>query len=87
MIDKLFLEHPRSVGESYGRHMRQALSFAGHLALAAMACLVHAVLPALFRTSASRRISVLYDRMLRHRRHVRNPVSGDGGTYVPDYVI
>jgi len=46
--------HPASVGESYFGHMRFALKFAGLLFAAGGAALVHAVLPAVFETTAGR---------------------------------
>src|SRR5215212_603847 len=52
-------------GESYGEHMRVALSFAGPLAKAAIAALVHAFLPFLFTTTASSTVKRLHDRMAR----------------------
>lgn len=48
--------HPASVGESYFGHMRFALRFAGLLFAAGGAALVHALLPAMFETTASRMI-------------------------------
>ena len=60
-----FTRHPASVGETYGEHMRVALSFAGPLAKAASAALVHAFLPFLFTTTASLTVKRLYDRMTR----------------------
>lgn len=57
-----FTDHPASVGESYGAHMRFALGFSGRLALAAGAALVHAVLPFLFERTASRMIAEMYAR-------------------------
>jgi len=46
-------QHPQSVGETYGQHLRFALGFAGTLVLAAVAAAVHAVLPFLFQHTAS----------------------------------
>ena len=60
MIARLFLEHPHSVDESYGAHAWFALRFAGLLALAAGAALVHAVLPFAFEKTASRIVARLY---------------------------
>ncbi len=60
MIDRLFLEHPRSVNESYIGHMGFALWFALQLGGAAFAALVHAVLPFCFETTASRTIRELH---------------------------
>ena len=62
-IRELFTSHPASVGETYGEHMRVALSFAGPLAKAAGAALVHAFLPFLFTTTASLTVRRLHDRM------------------------
>ena len=60
MTDRLlraFTEHPASVGESYWRHLAFALGFAARLILAGLAALVHALLPFLFKTTASRMIA------------------------------
>jgi uncharacterized protein DUF6356 len=59
-IRGLFTSHPASVGETYGEHMRVALSFAAPLAKAAGAALVHAFLPFLFTTTASLTVKSLY---------------------------
>ena len=62
MIARLFVEHPRSVGESYWEHMSFALWFSRKLATAAFAALVHAVLPFCFEKTASTIIAELYQR-------------------------
>lgn len=49
----LFTAHPASVNETYLEHARFALSFAFWLAMAALAALVHAVIPKLCETTAS----------------------------------
>src|SRR3954469_9246649 len=64
-IRGLFTRHPASVGETYGEHMRVALSFAGPLAKPAGAALVYAFLPFLFTTTASVTVKRLHDRMAR----------------------
>lgn len=56
-----FTEHPASVGETYTEHMRVAAKCAGTLAVAAGAAAVHAVVPSLCQTTASRRIRSLHD--------------------------
>ena len=62
MIAKLFLDHPRSVEESYGEHALFAFSFALKLFVASLAALVHAILPFAFEKTASKMIAQLYDR-------------------------
>jgi hypothetical protein len=64
-VARLFFQHPASVGETYREHMRVALGFAGPLAKAALAAGVHAFLPFLFTTTASRTVKQLNDRMAR----------------------
>ena len=62
MLDCL-TRHPRAVGETWGGHLVIAWSFAGALALAAGACLVHGLLPFLFERAASSTIADLNARM------------------------
>lgn len=70
VIDRIFLEHPRTVRESYGGHMRVAWSFGFRLFGASLACLVHGIVPCLFKQTASRQIRELHDEMVTHRvRH------------------
>ncbi|MDE3080607.1 MAG: hypothetical protein KGI94_11305 [Paracoccaceae bacterium] len=62
MIGKLFLDHPRSVNETYLEHAAFAARFSAALFLAAGAALVHAVLPFAFERTASRTVARLYAR-------------------------
>jgi hypothetical protein len=57
-----FRDHPASVGESYFGHMKFALGFAGTLTAAAFCAIVHAFIPPLFETTASRLVAQLYNR-------------------------
>lgn len=63
----LFNDHPASVGETYVTHMGMALGFAATLALAALVCLIHALLPFAFEKTGSRLIQQLHTRMVTHR--------------------
>ncbi len=65
MIRRLFLDHPRAVGETYGQHQQVALSYALPLIGAGLACLVHAFVPGLFLKTGSRTVTRLHDRMTR----------------------
>lgn len=56
MIAKLFTDHPRSLGETYGQHARTALRFGGRMMLGGLACMVHALIPRLFEKTASRTV-------------------------------
>ena len=61
-IARLFTDHPATVGESYFGHMAYAAWFGSRLMLAAGAALVHAFLPFLFETTASRIVRELHER-------------------------
>lgn len=66
----LFLDHPASVDETYFQHMRFAMGFAFWLGTAALAALVHALVPALCETTASRILKRLHARIQsRHSAH------------------
>ncbi|MEL6169452.1 MAG: DUF6356 family protein [Pseudomonadota bacterium] len=62
MIDRVFLDHPRSVEESYAEHAMFAGRFSWRLFCAAGAAAVHAVIPCLFEKTASRIVADLYAR-------------------------
>ncbi|MFU8816197.1 MAG: DUF6356 family protein [Pseudomonadales bacterium] len=64
---KDFHQHPQSVGETYGQHWYSAMGFAFHLFWCALACMVHAFVPGLCKTTASRSVSELHARMVTHR--------------------
>lgn len=60
MMTRVFLDHPRSVDESYVQHMVFAGRFSLKLFAAGAAALVHAVIPCLFEKTASRMIAEMY---------------------------
>ncbi|XDA96654.1 DUF6356 family protein [Sulfitobacter sp. LCG007] len=63
MFQRIFLDHPATVDESYLEHMAFAFSFALALFAAAGAALVHAVIPCLFEKTASGIINRLHSRI------------------------
>lgn len=67
MWDRVFLEHPRSVGESYLEHQRNAFSFAAAMFCGALGCFIHGIVPALFTHTGSATVSRLHDRMVVNR--------------------
>ena len=66
-ITHAFTDHPAAVGENWGQHATTALGFALSLQVAALAALVHAILPFMFIKTASRIITGLHERMVTHR--------------------
>lgn len=61
--------HLDEVNESYFEHMANAMSFAGHMLIGAIACATHAIAPNLFESTGSNRIKFLHDRMVVMRKN------------------
>ena len=60
MFNKAFLDHPRSVDETYLEHALFAGRFSLNLFAAAFCALIHAFIPAAFEKTASRMIAEMY---------------------------
>ena len=63
MFNRLFMDHPRDVGESYGEHFATAAGFGFRMVVGGVACIVHALIPALFVRTASDTVKSLYATM------------------------
>ena len=68
VLVKVFLDHPRSLDETYWQHQRRALHFGGSMIGAGVACIFHALVPALLVRTASMRVESLYGEMHATRR-------------------
>lgn len=68
MAENPFTAHPHSVGETYTQHFGIAVGVARQLLTAALAAVVHALMPFLFATTASDRIRALKDCLDRNDR-------------------
>ena len=67
MLDRLFPDHPAAVGQRHGEHARAASEAGATLIVTGLACVVHAVFPALFKTGGSDTMRRLNDRLARKR--------------------
>ncbi|MEO1016848.1 MAG: DUF6356 family protein [Pseudomonadota bacterium] len=74
---KLFTDHPNTVGETYFEHMGSAFYFGTTMLAASLACLIHGVLPFLFKTRAKETISKLHTRIVTHRHKDHKKPLGD----------
>lgn len=72
MFHKLFLDHPHQVGESYAEHLVVATRFGAAMVASGVACMTHALLPALFPTTGSDTVRRLHDQMISKRLAKRN---------------
>lgn len=52
-INKLFIEHPHSVGMTYPQHCCFSFSIANYFLLASVQAYIHAIIPCMFQTSSS----------------------------------
>jgi hypothetical protein len=81
LADRLFLEHPRSLGMSWAGHGAGAVVIGARLVGAGFACLVHAAVPGFFTQTAGKTITGMYDHMMRRKAGAANPEDW------PDYEI
>jgi len=58
-FDKLFLEHPQEVGESYAEHAAAASRYGWRLLEASACAFIHALIPGLHKTTASDRVRAM----------------------------
>lgn len=73
-----FVEHPRSLEQSYGEHLIGATGIGLSLLCAGYACLVHALLPFLFTNTASQAVLLMQHRLVvARRRSVDEVIGGD----------
>ena len=66
-VNRAFVAHPKSVGETYREHFVVAGSFGWALFKASLACFVHAVLPFAFEKTGSKAITKLHALMVLKR--------------------
>ena len=71
MFRRLFLDHPASVGESYGEHFGEASRFGVRMVLGGVRCALHAVLPFMFKTAGSDTVATLHAELVIKRAAAR----------------
>lgn len=78
---RLFLDHPRSLGMTWGGHAIGAVRIGAQLLVAGLACLIHALVPGVFTETAGRTVTHMYGHMQQRKAGAANPESW------PDYEI
>ncbi len=68
MLQRLFLAHPRSVGESYAEHFGIAWPFGLIMLKGGLGALIHATIPALCTTTGSDALARLNALLDEHRQ-------------------
>ena len=61
VVDRLFLDHPRSLGMSWAGHGTGAFKVGFQLIGAGLAAIIHGIVPGVFGETASRTVSRVYD--------------------------
>ena len=74
-LAEFFLEHPRTVGETYSDHFWHAAHFGASLIAAGGACLLHALLPRMFVNTASNKIRSLAEQLDKRLENFQPPDS------------
>jgi len=80
-VERMFLEHPRSLGMNWASHGAGAIAIGARLVCAGCACIVHAVVPGLFTQTAGKTITGMYDHMMQRKAGAAKPENW------PDYEI
>jgi hypothetical protein len=80
-VDRLFLDHPRSLGMSWAGHGAGAVKIGAELIGAGCAAIVHAAVPGLFTETAGRTVTRIYDHIQSRKANADNPENW------PDYEI
>ena len=81
LAERLFVEHPRTLGMSWAEHGAGAVVIGARMVGAGIACMVHAAVPGLFTQTAGKTVLSLHDHMMQRRAGAVNP-----NTW-PDYEI
>ncbi|MFT5924269.1 MAG: hypothetical protein ACI9LE_001268 [Paraglaciecola sp.] len=78
MLKQLFIDHPKTVNETYIQHFFTAMSFSMKLFKAAIACFIHALVPGLCIKTGSKAITELHVKMVTFRVKDSSEASKNG---------
>ena len=81
IVDRLFLDHPRSLGMSWAGHGAGAVEIGAKLIGAGVACVIHAAVPGWFTQTAGKTVTRIYDHMAKRKAGASDP------EHWPDYEI
>ena len=75
LVERMFLDHPRSLGMSWAGHGVGAVKIGAELLGAGCAAIVHAVVPGLFTDTAGKTVARIYDHIQKRKADSANPES------------
>ena len=73
LAQRLFTEHPRSLGMNWAQHGVGAVKIGFELIGAGCAAIVHAAVPGLFTQTAGRTVTRIYDHIQERKSGSANP--------------
>ena len=82
-FERLFLEHPREVGESYLEHLGHSAGYGWRVLKISCFCFIHALIPGIFKTAASSRICAMADELDDRAQLAREERCRQSGSYDP----
>ncbi|MFM9977737.1 MAG: DUF6356 family protein [Sphingomonadaceae bacterium] len=75
MIDRIFLAHPRTVGETYAEHFRVASGFGAAMIVGGTKAFIHAIFPNLYPTAGSDTVRKLHAILVEKRNAKRDAIA------------
>ena len=81
LVDRLFVDHPRSLGMTWASHGAGAIKIGAELVGAGCAAIIHAVVPGWFTETAGRTVTRIHDHIQERKSAADNPNDW------PDYEI
>ena len=81
VVQRLFVDHPRSLGMTWANHGAGAVKIGAELIGAGCAAIVHAAIPGWFTETAGRTVTRIYDHIQQRKADSANPKDW------PDYEI
>jgi Family of unknown function (DUF6356) len=75
MIRRIFLDHPRTVGESYWEHFRVATGFGGAMIVGGVKAVLHGFFPNVFQTAGSDTVRKLHAILVEKRTAKRDAIT------------
>jgi Family of unknown function (DUF6356) len=75
LTQRLFLDHPHSLGMSWAQHGIGAVAIGATLVGAGVACLIHALVPGWFTQTAGKTVARMYDHIQKRKADAPDPES------------
>ncbi|QLQ12628.1 MAG: hypothetical protein HZY74_04095 [Brevundimonas sp.] len=82
-LRRLFLDHPREVGESYFHHQRQAFGFGFKLLRLSGTAFLHGLMPGVHKTTVSDEICATAQALNHRAKEARDTRMKDAGVWDP----